>query len=98
MADRVTTTQNYFPVEDITHRPKRMQKDNVAGSDAPVDSKQVTPDVPKMLTLERSITYYETHAEGQLKDLYKQTALWLRDLLDRSNPIKSAENIEDKGE
>lgn len=85
----VTTTRGGFPVIDITHKPKRLQRDNLiqAGTaciDAESDSSQDCPvsSVPlHNVTIERAIQYYESHATGELSTLYENTALWLRKLM-----------------
>lgn len=86
MSDMLTTA-NSFPNEDITHKPKRMQRDNLKKSTVETSVEGDTPssEVPSILTLERAIKYYESHAEGELSALYNQTAQWLRTLLSRKS-------------
>lgn len=86
------TTKDNFPVIDITHKPKRMQNDNLKSAihvttameqnDAPM-----TSDIPASPTLERAIAYYEAHAEGNFRVLYLQTAKWLRDYMSKDIPV-----------
>lgn len=85
----LTTSRSGFPVIDITHRPKRLQRDNIiqAGTEYADDSKADSMEVPVSsvplhnVTIERAIQYYESHATGELTTLYENTALWLRKLM-----------------
>ena len=86
----ITTVRNGFPVYDITHKPKRMQKANIER--VRVENKTVSmtgeeSSVPSIITLERAIQYYESHAEGEYKNLYTQTAKWLREFMSRNIPV-----------
>lgn len=87
----VMTTKDNFPVIDITHKPKRMQNDNLKSAvqmTTAVDSESpVTSSVPASPTLERAIEYYETHAVGEFRILYLQTAKWLRDYMSKDIPV-----------
>lgn len=90
MPDMMTTTDK-FPTVDITHKPKRSQGDNLKNAnidpDSPVEGAEIsTSDIPTVLTVERAIRYYESHAEGELKSLYSQTAKWLTELIARKLP------------
>lgn len=84
-----STTSSRFPVIDITHKPKRLQRDNIiqAGtmseySETPSNESESVSDVPlHNVTIERAIEYYERHTDGELSTLYRNTALWLRQLL-----------------
>lgn len=90
----MTTTRDGFSTIDITHKPKRLQGENIRTlsedtSEEGVINREV---VPNILTLERAIIYYESNAEGELKVLYTQTAKWLRTLLDRS--VKTPDGLD----
>ena len=95
MRGRYSTTQDIFPVRDITHRPKRMQSDNLkrAAINSKEEEEEVVTigeksnDILKVLTLERAIVFYEANATGEFEKLYIQTAKWLRELLNRSVSI-----------
>lgn len=87
----VMTTKDNFPVIDITHKPKRIQSDNLKSAihvttvgepESPIMSS-----VPVSPTLERAIEYYESHAEGEFRVLYLQTAKWLRDYMSKDVPV-----------
>lgn len=84
------TTKDNFPVIDITHKPKRMQSDNlraVSPVTTAMDVESSTTSVPASPTLERAIEYYETHADGEFRVLYLQTAKWLRDYMSKTVPV-----------
>lgn len=89
MSDQTTTANTpNFPTRDITHKPRRMQSDNLSQADpesvgeATVD----TGDVPQNVTLERAIRFYEEHVtDPQMGRLYRQTAVWLKDYLNKSH-------------
>lgn len=85
----LTTSRSGFPVIDITHKPKRLQRDNIiqAGTEYKSNSDADSAEVPVSsvplhnVTIERAIQYYESHATGELTTLYENTALWLRKLM-----------------
>lgn len=86
------TTKDNFPIVDITHKPKRMQSDNLrAVSQVTTAMEQsgapITSAIPASPTLERAIEYYESHAEGEFRVLYLQTAKWLRDYMSKDVPV-----------
>ena len=88
MPEMGTTMNSRFPVVDITHKPRRLQSDNVLQAGTKYDSEEAqersTPanSIPlHHVTLERAIQYYEANATGELSTLYRNTALWLRQLL-----------------
>ena len=96
----VTTTRNGFPVIDITHKPKRMQTDNISASIREDSSGESTvtsnnSEVPSVVTLERAIKFYESHAQGEYKNLYSSTAKWLREFMSKSVPVEKQEIPED---
>ena len=77
-----------FSVEDITHKPKRMQGDMIKlkqKEQSVVDTSpvEVSPDEPlKVITLERAISYYKRlSADEKNGKLYQATASWLEELL-----------------
>lgn len=83
----MTTVRKGFPVHDVTHKPKRMQNANlraVLGEEKSLSLAGEESDVPTIITLERAIRYYETHAEGEYANLYTQTAKWLREFMSRN--------------
>jgi hypothetical protein len=88
---RVSTVGN-MTVTDVTHRPKRMQGDNLK-RESPIQNKEVDDlsDTPNAVTLESAIRYYEEHAEGEFKVLYTKTALWLDSL--RKVRVKKIEEV-----
>ena len=93
----MTTVRSGFPVHDITHKPKRMQNANIKAAlkeETTVSLAGEESDVPKIVTLERAITYYESHAEGEYSNLYAQTAKWLREFMSRSVPIPDGTDID----
>ena len=85
----MTTTRNGFPVHDITHKPKRSQSGNLKSvkSETTAIEESHFSEVPSVVTPERAIAFYESHAEGEYKLLYSQTAKWLRDYMSRSVPV-----------
>ena len=90
----MTTVKDRFPVVDITHKPKRTQADSLKQAmkqDDPHISDTGATTVPQVVTLERAIAYYETHAEGEHNILYTMTAKWLREYLSKS--MKSDEPV-----
>ena len=93
----MTTVKSGFPVHDITHKPKRMQSANlkaVLREESTVSLAGEESNVPKIVTMERAITYYETHAEGEYANLYTQTAKWLREFMSRSIPVDVGTDID----
>ena len=87
----MTTVSDNFPVVDITHKPRRMQSDNlkVASNEEPVVSMSgVESDIPSVVTLERAINFYESHSTGEYKNLYSQTAKWLREFMSRTIQVE----------
>lgn len=84
-------------VENISHKPRRYQhqieedikreKELYGESVANYEPRSVeTPlnyagIVPKFITKEKAIHYFEQNANGELAELYIKTALWLRDSL-----------------
>lgn len=93
----VTTTKS-FTVEDITHKPRRMQSDNLKGvaSVTTVADQKITQDIPSSFTMESAITFYRENARGEIAGLYKQTVIWLEQLrtLNRAKYDKSGEEDE----
>lgn len=84
------TTKDNFPVIDITHKPKRMQSDNLKAVSSVTTAMEVdspASPVPATPTLERAIEFYETHAEGEYRTLYLQTAKWLREYMSKDVPV-----------
>ena len=84
-----TTTKNFFPVKDVTHKPKRMQGDMIKirerelgiVSDDPQAETEQTEGL-SVVTLERAITYYKKMSSDQVNgNLYSATAKWLEELL-----------------
>lgn len=93
----MTTVRSGFPVYDVTHKPKRMQSANlkaVLGEEPTVSLAGEESDVPSVVTLERAIHYYESHAEGEYKNLYIQTAKWLREFMSRSVSTTAGTDID----
>lgn len=80
---------NIFPVQDITHKPRRTQQANlIAAGVTEKESEnndreygEVSSIPLHSVTLERAIAYYEANAKGEYLTLYKNTAKWLRQLL-----------------
>lgn len=70
----ITTVTDSFPVEDITHRPKRLQGSNLKKSTVSEDKTEGVSDIPVSLTLENVVAYFRSHAQGDLADLYSYTA------------------------
>lgn len=89
MPEMSTTGNSNFPVIDITHKPKRLQRDNImqAGTAYNADNPDTSVGDPLSciplhnVTIERAIQYYEANATGELTTLYSNTAKWLRQLL-----------------
>ena len=87
----MTTTKNGFPVIDVTHKPKRMQSTNLqAVQSAETGAPEVkNSEVPTVVTMERAIAFYESHAEGEYSVLYSRTAQWLRELMTKNIPVET---------
>ena len=96
------TTKDNFPVIDITHRPKRMQGDNLKAVASVTtameqDDAPITSAIPATPTLERAIEYYETHAVGEFRLLYLQTAKWLKEYMTKNIPVQQEVHTETRG-
>ena len=98
------TTKDNFPVIDITHKPKRMQGDNLKAVSVMTtaytveqDDAPMTNDIPATPTLERAIEYYETHAVGEFRLLYLQTAKWLKEYMTKNIPVQQEVPVETRG-
>ena len=87
MSDYTTTTSGSFPVQDITHKPKRMQGDMLRLKESRPDevaygssnSEEMTLEV---ITLERAISFYKRKSADEVNGkLYSATAQWLEELL-----------------
>ena len=88
----MTTVKSGFPVHDITHKPKRSQGANLRVAQQSETTtihmgEDATEEVPVVVTPERAIAFYESHAVGKYALLYSQTAKWLREYLSRSVPV-----------
>ena len=85
------TTKDNFPVIDITHKPKRMQSENLKAVNHVTTAMEVdtsvASNIPSTPTLERAIEFYETHADGEYRTLYLQTAKWLREYMSKTVPV-----------
>ena len=77
-----------FPVQDITHKPKRQQGDMIrlkqleeqGGEESPATVQEDS--TLKTITLERAISYYKRmSADPKNGKLYEATAKWLEELL-----------------
>lgn len=93
----MTTVRAGFPVYDVTHKPKRMQNANikaVMGEERTVSIAGEESDIPNIITLERAIHFYESHAEGEYANLYTQTAKWLREFMSKSIPVDVGTDID----
>ena len=80
----VTTTKNGFPVQDITHKPKRMQGDMIKLKEAEEGTSESynTEETLTVVTLERAISYYKKMSADETNGkLYTATAKWLEELL-----------------
>lgn len=94
-----------FPVQDITF--KNARKQSQVADELMKEMKRTQPEnnliseVPQSPIIERAIKYYEEHAEGEFKVLYKSTALWLRELMsvslkERKAALKDVEECEEQ--
>lgn len=71
-----------FPKEDVTYKGARFQGDWEKESDDSGESKEVPSGmIPKSVTIESAIMFFENHAEGDYKNMYLQTSIYLRELL-----------------
>ena len=83
MADRVSTVANtMFTTEDITHKPRRYQSDNLrqARGTTEEQAKSNAEKPAESYTLERAIRFYQDNAVGEYRALYTATASWLEEL------------------
>lgn len=100
MPDEITTVEgSKFPTINISHKPRRLQRDNIiaAGTAADDPTESAERDSPMScvplhnVTIERAIQYYEANATGEVATLYSNTAKWLRSLLSVGmNAVKKA--------
>lgn len=81
MPGRITTSKDLFRVEDITKKPTRFQSDVIYEHNVPEDISIDMRDVPQNATIESAITFFESHATGEYRDLYLKTGLWLRTIM-----------------
>lgn len=86
MSNVTTVANGKFPVEDITHKPRRTQADNlkkagVVADVVPSGNDEIISKVPQSPTVEGAIQFFEDNAKGEYKALYKSTAVWLRKYL-----------------
>lgn len=77
-----------FPVQDITHKPKRQQGDMIRLKQLEEQGVEESPatvqedSILKIITLERAISYYKRmSADPKNGKLYEATAKWLEELL-----------------
>ena len=77
-----------FPVQDITHKPKRQQGDMIRLKQLEEQGVEESPAMVqedstlKIITLERAISYYKRmSADPKNGKLYEATAKWLEELL-----------------
>ena len=102
MSNDFTTTSNGFPVQDITHKPKRMQGDMIKlkESELGLNNDNVTVDrenAPlEVITLERAISYYKSKSTDSINGkLFYATAEWLEELLvTRTFKKKNSDTVE----
>lgn len=79
--DKITTAESFITERlDVTIKPTRYQSE-VAEENKKEVSPLSAPAVPQMVTIERAIKFYEENAKGDLAQLYKFTALKLREIL-----------------
>lgn len=77
------TRVGFLRTQDVTHKPKRMQNDNIQKHLNKEVEQFVQPsNVPQAVTIEQAITYYAQNAEGDKTNLYKSTSIWLLDYLE----------------
>lgn len=86
MSNVTTVSNGKFPVEDITHKPRRTQADNLrkAGfvdNEVSSENTDIVSKVPQSPTVEGAIKFFEENAKGEYKALYVNTAMWLRKYL-----------------
>ena len=84
--NEVTTTSSFFPVKDVTHKPKRMQGDAIrqkySESGMSNDNVAENTETLSVITLERAISHYKKlSADSVNGKLYSATAKWLEELL-----------------
>ena len=86
MSDMTTVHGGKFTVEDITHKPRRSQADNLRAAGKIADNNSSVENtthsvVPQSPTVEGAIKFFEENANGEFKALYMNTAEWLRKYL-----------------
>lgn len=81
MPGRITTSKDLFRVEDITKKPTRFQSEVADDFTTHEETVIDTHDVPQNATIESAITFFESHATGEYRDLYLKTGLWLRTIM-----------------
>lgn len=96
--NEITTTKNLFGVEDISHKPRRMQGDSFRNTPLHINrendsttNKEVV-DVPEFITVERAIEFYEGNSDSISAQgkMYSVTAQWLRELMElRATKLKA---------
>ena len=94
MGDYTSAYGSNFETVDITHRSIRTQAENLKAASVNKSEEVEQSDfttVPKILTVERAIHYFEDNAKGELENLYKFTAECLRGYLDRSVTVSESE-------
>ncbi len=91
----ITTTHNFFPVEDITHKPLRYQGDSLRPSTESNLSEQSSTlsRVPQNVTIEKAISFYEENAHGEYRNLYLSTAKWLKESLSAKSRRSEKEEV-----
>lgn len=91
-------------VEDVSHKPRRYQNQveedikrerELYGEAVAYDEPRTietplnyTGTVPKFITKEKAIHYFEQNAKGELAELYIKTAVWLRESLSSKKDYK----------
>ena len=102
MSSEMTTSLN-FPVQNITHKPKRMQGDFIK-NDEKSQSDGVNPDVDieDISNIEGAIRYCENKAREyaslpNTSKIYSNISKWLRELLVTRNPksIEESKSLSD---